>query len=34
MAMDLDEDLAWTKNKGEYVTHILAVSFINWYLYS
>jgi hypothetical protein len=29
MAMELDEDLVWTKNKGGYVTHILAVSHIN-----
>jgi len=33
MAMALDEDLVWTKNKGGYVTHILAVSFVNWYWY-
>ena len=33
MAMELDEDLVWTKNKGGYVTHVLAVSFINWYSY-
>jgi hypothetical protein len=33
MAMELDEDLVWTKNKGGLVTHILAVSLINLYSY-
>ena len=34
MAMELNEDLVWTQNKGGHVTHILAVSKFNWlYIY-